>query len=63
MDLDAGDNFRVTALHLASIENHPEIVDALLKARVDPKPCDVEGDMPIHWAATKGNAQVRCDSG
>lgn len=58
VDIDAGDNFRVTAMHLAAIEDFPEIVDALLKARADPKPSDVEGDQPIHWAATKGHAEV-----
>ncbi|GFR44226.1 hypothetical protein Agub_g5416 [Astrephomene gubernaculifera] len=58
VDVDAGDNFKVTALHLAAIENHTDIVDVLLKARADPKPVDVEGDMPIHWAATKGHSQV-----
>ncbi|KXZ49110.1 hypothetical protein GPECTOR_23g40 [Gonium pectorale] len=58
VDVDAGDNFKVTALHLAAIEDHADIVDVLLKARADPKPADVEGDLPIHWAATKGHSQV-----
>ncbi|GIL57182.1 hypothetical protein Vafri_12485 [Volvox africanus] len=58
VDVDAGDNFKVTALHLASIENHADIVEVLLKARADPKPADVEGDLPIHWAATKGHSLV-----
>ncbi|GLC41708.1 hypothetical protein PLESTM_001231300 [Pleodorina starrii] len=58
VDVDAGDNFKVTALHLAAIEDHADIVEVLLKARADPKPADVEGDLPIHWAATKGHSQV-----
>lgn len=58
VDVDAGDFFKVTALHLAAIENHPDIVEVLLKSRADPKPADVEGDLPIHWAATKGHTAV-----
>lgn len=33
VDLDAGDNFKCTALHLASIENHVDIVRKMLAAR------------------------------
>jgi ankyrin repeat protein len=59
VDLDAGDTFRVTPMHLASICNHCGIVSALLRSRANVSPSDVEGDMPIHWAATKGHAEVR----
>ncbi len=45
-------------MHLAGIENHIDVVEILLKSRADPKPSDVEGDMPIHWAATKGHKDV-----
>ena len=58
VDLDAGDNFRVTGMHLASIEDHCEIVEELLRNRANVKPFDTEGDLPIHWAATKGHSQV-----
>jgi ankyrin repeat protein len=94
VDLDAGDNFRVTAMHLAAIgeyswadaphkslmicgteaticvvqevkcidsfvaENHLEIIELLLAARASVKPVDVEGDLPIHWAATKGHSEA-----
>lgn len=62
VDLDAGDMFRVTAMHLAAIENHPDIIEALLKARANVNPVDEEGDLPIHWAATKGHSEVRSSS-
>lgn len=59
VDLDAGDNFRVTPMHLAAIENHVDIVEALLEARVSVRSFDVEGDQALHWAATKGHDAVR----
>lgn len=52
--------FRVTAMHLAAIENHADIIEVLLQARAHVNPVDEEGDLPIHWAATKGHADVRC---
>lgn len=58
VDIDAGDFFRVTPLHLACIENHYEISRVLLKSRATVGVSDLEGDLPIHWAATKGNSDV-----
>jgi ankyrin repeat protein len=59
VDLDAGDTFRVTALHLAAIEDHHEVCRLLLEAQASPCLADNEGDLPIHWAATKGHSDVR----
>ncbi|MEW5313931.1 MAG: hypothetical protein WDW38_005462 [Sanguina aurantia] len=58
VDVDAGDNFRVAAIHLAAIENHQAVVELLLNARGDVCPADNEGDQPLHWAATKGHTEV-----
>ena len=113
VDVDAGDTYRVTPLHLAAIgklrkldcccfnslqwtgrfledlspcnlvhnrsqliskdlndltlcfqnliENHINVCRALLEARALVDPADVEGDLPIHWAATKGHTEVWID--
>lgn len=45
-------------MHCAAIENHADIVDMLIKARANPKLQDMEGDQPMHWAATKGHVEV-----
>jgi len=57
VDLDAGDMFRVTAMHLAAIDNHPDVLRLLINARANVKPQDTEGDQPMHWAATKGHVE------
>ena len=42
-DIDARDNLERTALHLASIEGHPEIVQLLLQFRALDSVVDVYG--------------------
>lgn len=56
--MDAGDNYRVTAMHLAAIGNQLKVAQMLLKARANVRPFDVDGDQPLHWAATKGHVEV-----
>ena len=58
VDVDALDAFRVTALHLAAIEDHLEVCRTLLEAFAAVNAADNEGDLPIHWAATKGHSDV-----
>lgn len=59
VDINALDWSRVSPLHLCCIENHISVAKALLKAGADCKPADKEGDLPLHWAATRGHSQVR----
>ena len=61
-DLDAGDGFMVTPLHLASISNHISTVRLLLDAGANLTRQDSQGDQPLHWAATRGHTEVsrRC---
>ncbi len=35
------------------IQNHEEVVKTLITAQADVKAVDRDGDMAIHWAATK----------
>lgn len=59
VDINALDWSCVSPLHLCCIENHISVAKALLKAGADCKPADKEGDLPLHWAATRGHSQVR----
>lgn len=48
----------VRPLHLAAITNHLDIVKLLIDKGANPTKQDSDGDVPLHWAATKGHAEV-----
>lgn len=58
MDLDAGDNNFVTALHLSSVSNRLAVVEFLIRNGAKVALVDRDGDTPLHWAATKGHTKV-----
>lgn len=58
VDLDSGDAHMVRPLHLAAITNHIDIVQQLIDRGANPTKQDEEGDVPLHWAATKGHVEV-----
>jgi ankyrin repeat protein len=58
VDLDAADGHSVRPLHLAAINNHCRVVKALVDKGANVTKQDIEGDLPTHWAATKGHIQV-----
>ncbi|KAJ7988014.1 hypothetical protein DPEC_G00319230 [Dallia pectoralis] len=53
--LDAQNNQRQTALHLAVITEQPRLVERLLKAGCDPRLADDNGNTPLHIACKKGS--------
>jgi ankyrin repeat protein len=59
VDLDAADRHQVRPLHLAAINNHSSVVKALVDKGANITKQDTDGDLPTHWAATKGHVQVR----
>jgi len=62
VDLDAADSHEVRPLHLAAITNRLDIVQLLIDKGANPTKQDHNGDVPLHWAATKGLGQVSCGS-
>lgn len=46
-------------LHLAAINSHCDVVKALEDKGANVTKQDSEGDLPTHWAATKGHVQVQ----
>lgn len=58
VDLDAADSHQVRPLHLAAINNHTAVVKALVDKGANVTKQDTDGDLPTHWAATKGHVEV-----
>lgn len=58
VDLDAADGHQVRPLHLAAINNHCHVVKALVDKGANVTKQDSDGDLPTHWAATKGHEEV-----
>jgi Tfp pilus assembly protein PilP len=55
LDLFSGVS-ELTPLNVAASENHPLLVARLLKAGADPSITDVREHLPIHYAASEGDA-------
>uniref|UniRef100_A0A3Q3VL53 NF-kappa-B inhibitor alpha n=1 Tax=Mola mola TaxID=94237 RepID=A0A3Q3VL53_MOLML len=53
--LNAQNNQRQTALHLAVITEQPQLVDRLLKAGADPRLADNSGNTALHVACKRGS--------
>lgn len=58
VDLDQGDGHMVRPLHLAAVTNHLNIAKLLMDKGANPTKQDNDGDVPLHWAATKGHMEV-----
>ena len=59
VDLDSADGHQVRPLHLAAINNHTAVVKALVDKGANVTKQDTDGDLPTHWAATKGHRRGR----
>ncbi|CAM1295460.1 Uncharacterised protein g1290 [Pycnogonum litorale] len=58
VDIEMKTRQNMTALHLAAVSSHKEIVDILLNAGADPLPVDRKGETVLHHAALSGQIEI-----
>ncbi len=57
-DIDAQDDFGITALHWAAARNDEQTVNALLKRNANVNIRDNDGNTPLHYAARNGHLNI-----
>lgn len=56
--INAYDQFTMTPLHVATLKNHPQIIQILLNAGADPKQGDSVGQTCLHMVAKRGQLDL-----